>query len=267
MDKTSASFYNKSQKIEAGHFEKSEQKQGCRNGFLAIIFISITILNYLVWPIFVRPINHNKFDYRNPSLTPISVIGSSTYENLVPLEAHIMSKCPDAQDCLEMMIIPTMERISEKINFTLSYIGEPTENDGIHCMHGPEECMGNIVELCAAKVYPNPRIYLGFTMCLTKEYKDIPDRSLLEECALEYGIDFKKLNECASKDNGHHGIELLRQSARHSMEVGVTKSCTIRLNEEIYCVRDGREWTECPHGPAVEDLVSAVEGLHQNPCL
>ncbi|RKF53885.1 putative gamma interferon inducible lysosomal thiol reductase [Erysiphe neolycopersici] len=263
MEKTSLSIYNTSLKSESEHFEKSVPKQGCRYWFLAITFVFITILNYLVWPIYFRPIGLSKFDHRNSRIRPLSVTGSSTHENLVPLEAHIMSKCPDAQDCLELMIIPTMERISEKINFTLSYIGEPIGNDGIHCMHGPEECIGNIVELCAAKVYPDPQIYLGFTMCLTKEYKEIPDRSLLEECALEHGIDFKKLNECASKDNGHYGLELLRQSARHSKEVGVTKSCTVRLNEEIYCVRDGREWTECPHGPAVEDLVNAVEGLYQ----
>ncbi|KHJ30416.1 putative gamma interferon inducible lysosomal thiol reductase [Erysiphe necator] len=175
-----------------------------------------------------------------------------------------MSKCPDAQDCLKMMVLPTMERISEKINFTLSYIGETTPNDGVYCMHGPEECMGNIAELCAAKVYPDPKIYLGYAMCLSREYSEIPDRGLLEECALEYGMDFQKLNQCASKDDGDYGIELLRQSIRHSKEVGVTKSCTVRLNEKIYCVRDGRKWVECPNGPAVEDLISAVEDLYQN---
>jgi hypothetical protein len=80
---------------------------------------------------------------------------------LVPLEAHIMSKCPDAQDCLRMMVLPTMQRVLDKVNFTLSYIGTPTDNDGVDCMHGPEECMGNIIELCAAKLYPDPKIYLG----------------------------------------------------------------------------------------------------------
>lgn len=82
---------------------------------------------------------------------------------LVPLEAHIMSKCPDAQDCLRMMVLPTMQRVLDKVNFTLSYIGTPTDNDGVDCMHGPEECMGNIIELCAAKLYPDPKIYLGMS--------------------------------------------------------------------------------------------------------
>lgn len=41
----------------------------------------------------------------------------------VPLEAHIMSKCPDAKDCLHDMILPAMQNISDKVDFKLSYIG------------------------------------------------------------------------------------------------------------------------------------------------
>lgn len=42
----------------------------------------------------------------------------------VALEAHIMSKCPDARDCLQNLVVPTMAQVSEKVNFTLSYIGQ-----------------------------------------------------------------------------------------------------------------------------------------------
>lgn len=62
----------------------------------------------------------------------------------VALEAHIMqvscnvarccnqpanhrrdrSKCPDARDCLQDLILPTMQQVSAKVNFTLSYIGK-----------------------------------------------------------------------------------------------------------------------------------------------
>ena len=42
---------------------------------------------------------------------------------LIPLEAHIMSKCPDAKDCLNKLVVPSMVEISDKVNFTLSYIG------------------------------------------------------------------------------------------------------------------------------------------------
>ena len=41
----------------------------------------------------------------------------------VALEAHIMSKCPDAKDCLHDMILPAMQNVSTKVDFKLSYIG------------------------------------------------------------------------------------------------------------------------------------------------
>ena len=49
--------------------------------------------------------------------------GLQRIETLVPLEAHIMSKCPDAKDCLEKLVVPSMVNVSDKVNFTLSYIG------------------------------------------------------------------------------------------------------------------------------------------------
>ncbi len=42
---------------------------------------------------------------------------------LVPLEAHIMSKCPDARDCLQDLVVPAMEKIVDKVDFRLSFIG------------------------------------------------------------------------------------------------------------------------------------------------
>ncbi|KAH9897310.1 hypothetical protein F4778DRAFT_255621 [Xylariomycetidae sp. FL2044] len=144
-----------------------------------------------------------------------------TTNSLVPLEAHIMSKCPDATYCLKEMVLPAMVRVYEKVNFTLSYIGTPTENDGVDCKHGPDECMGNILELCAAHLYPDPKIYLGFTMCLAKDYKHIPQRDLVEDCALEHAIDFSKLNECATRDNGAFGTALLRNSVQRTAKVSL----------------------------------------------
>ena len=41
----------------------------------------------------------------------------------VPLEIGIMSKCPDARDCLHDMILPAMQNVSHKVDFKMSYIG------------------------------------------------------------------------------------------------------------------------------------------------
>lgn len=142
-----------------------------------------------------------------------------------------MSKCPDARDCLRDLILPTMQNASDKVDFTLSYIGKVyPHGDEVECKHGQGECLGNILELCAASLYPDPKIYLGFTMCLSNNYSLIPQRSFVTDCALEYGIDFDKLNDCMSKDDGSYGVGLLKESVQRSAEANVTYSCTVSLN-------------------------------------
>lgn len=79
--------------------------------------------------------------------------------------------------------------------------------------------LGNIIELCAQHLYPDPKTYLGFTNCLTRDYPLIPQRSLIEDCALEHAVDFNKLNECATRDDGAFGVGLLRESVVRSAEV------------------------------------------------
>lgn len=79
--------------------------------------------------------------------------------------------------------------------------------------------MGNILELCARELYPDPKINLGFIMCLTKDYTNIPERTLVEDCALEHAVDVQKLNDCATADDGAHGMALLRESVERSAAV------------------------------------------------
>lgn len=79
--------------------------------------------------------------------------------------------------------------------------------------------MGNIIELCARELYPDPKINLGFIMCLTDDYSHIPERSLVEDCALEHAVDIKAINECATRDDGAHGMSLLRRSVMRSANV------------------------------------------------
>lgn len=42
--------------------------------------------------------------------------------NKIPLEVHIMSKCPDARDCLQQLVVPAMEQVNGKVDFGLSFI-------------------------------------------------------------------------------------------------------------------------------------------------
>ncbi|KAL5612029.1 hypothetical protein BROUX41_000409 [Berkeleyomyces rouxiae] len=188
--------------------------------------------------------------------------GVHAVEKRVPLEIHIMSKCPDAEMCLSELVVPAMVKAGDKVDFKLSFIGEPTEDDGgVLCKHGPTECVGNIIELCAFELYQDPKISLGFTMCITRDYSHIPERSLVEDCALEYGMDFQALNECTNREDGAHGISMLRRSVDETRAAGVTKSCTVRVDNKIYCIADGGVWGNCPNGFSVDALVETIDAL------
>lgn len=71
-----------------------------------------------------------------PQATPETITTQSTdaksnLTGLVPLEAHIMSKCPDAKICLEELVVPAMEHVVDMVNFRLSYIGSVDDNDSL----------------------------------------------------------------------------------------------------------------------------------------
>ena len=189
---------------------------------------------------------------------PPASLSNTNQSNLVPLEAHIMSKCPDAKTCLQDLVVPAMEQIAKKVDFQLSYIGKVDEKDTIHCMHGSTECLGNMLGLCANELYPNePKISLGFSTCLIMSYQRIPSRDLVESCALEHGISFDDLNACISEEG--KGLDLLEASVKRSENAGVKKSCTVRLGGEIWCIMDGGKWKDCKEGHEVRDLVEVVE--------
>ena len=134
------------------------------------------------------------------------------------------------------------------------------KSDAVSCMHGPGECLGNMIQLCAARIYPDPKIYLGFTNCMTSSYSQIPNKDLIQNCALEHGVDFERVNKCISEEG--HGSELLRKSMLRSQENNVTKSCTVRLAGKVRCIRDGGKWYDCPGGSGVADLVRDIENLY-----
>lgn len=92
-------------------------------------------------------------------------------------------------------------------------------------------------------------------------YRDIPRRSLVQNCALEHGVDFDLLNACVSEEG--KGLELLESSVKRSAEAGVKYSCTVRLDDKFRCIRDGGQWKDCEGGSSVKDLVEDVERLYK----
>lgn len=79
-----------------------------------------------VWPVYVpnSVANRVSMDYHPRQLKNCPTVTSEQGPKRIPLEAHIMSKCPDAQECLQDLVLPAMEKISDKVDFRLSFIAE-----------------------------------------------------------------------------------------------------------------------------------------------
>ncbi len=88
----------------------------------------LTVLLALLLPIYILfkflsfP-NSTNFARESSPSTRISLTSQNNASALVPLEAHVMSKCPDARDCLQDLVVPAMEEIWNKVDFRLSFIG------------------------------------------------------------------------------------------------------------------------------------------------
>jgi len=219
-----------------------------------VVFLFFTVI-YII-PTLSPSLSPDSVPYGNPA-KPLA----KSNRTLVPLEAHVMSKCPDAKDCLVDLVVPAMEQMAEKVDFTLSYIGRIDDSNTVHCKHGATECLGNMMSLCANELFPdNVKISLGFSTCLILSYQKIPQRPLVEDCALEHGIAFEDINACISEEG--KGLDLLQSSVERSAKANVTKSCTVRVGGKKWCIRDGAEWKDCERGHEVKDLVNEINRLY-----
>ncbi|KAF8251617.1 hypothetical protein K440DRAFT_511176, partial [Wilcoxina mikolae CBS 423.85] len=181
----------------------------------------------------------------------------------VPLELHIMSQCPDATYAFTHLILPSLFQIAHLVNYTQSFIGTPVSGGGVACKHGPSECLGNMLHLCAASLTTPTLDYLPFSKTLLEDYEKVTDQEFVKSAAEKAGIDFEELNKKVSDIGPGGGMDLLLKSVERSEEAGVKRSATIRVEGEVVCVRDDEMWKECKYGDTVEDLVRVVKEAHR----
>ncbi|KAL2380586.1 hypothetical protein RJ035_006743 [Blastomyces gilchristii] len=148
------------------------------------------------------------------------------------------------------------------------------KSSDVSCKHGPPECVGNMFMLCAANLPFPPGAQtqnktpivrsLGFANCLLASYNKIPERELIEDCSLEFDLDFGALNVYVSRQvdedddpDGVSGLALLTTNFK--------RNTTLGINEKIWCIRDGHTWKDCqPHGDETPTLVDEINRLYGN---
>lgn len=169
---------------------------------------------------------------------------SATHHNVkVSVQLGVMSRCPDALLC-ESVFNGVMERVAEKMELSLTYVAkyghstivspsyvssriDASEPDfGVRCKHGPDECAGNVQQLCVAKHEPLSS-WWEFVQCQNYEgIEKIGNAEVTLKCARIAGIDWNssQAGECAGLDGngkGTEGVKLLQKSVVLSHQLGI----------------------------------------------
>ncbi|KAF5393670.1 hypothetical protein D9757_000043 [Collybiopsis confluens] len=204
----------------------------------------------------------------------------------VPVTLGVMSRCPDALLC-ENLFDTVLKKVSDKIDFRLVYIAQVNSSEpefGATCLHGPEECAGNVHQLCAAEYTPldnwwefvNCNNYQGrnkacLSYTLPWTYIDFRQQIGLPEtakqCAHIAQIDWETsgVGECAGLDGsgrGTEGVNLLHKSILLGKTMGLEKSCTIMINSEPVCIHDGT-WKACENGHRASDFIRQINAAYE----
>jgi hypothetical protein len=104
-------------------------------------------------------------------------------------------------------------------------VSDPTF--GVTCPHGPDECAGNVQQLCVAKHTP-VSTWWEFVMCQNYQGRDMigrPDIAL--RCGRTVKVDWQgsAIGQCAGKNGsgtGKEGVRLLRESIYFADSLGIT---------------------------------------------
>lgn len=157
-----------------------------------------------------------------------AVTGVNTTEptDAARLDLYVMSQCPyGVQSVNEMPAIK--ERLGKGVDINIEYIGAE-QNGKFQSLHGEPEIIGDTIQLCVKKHYPDKMI--DFAVCQNNnDPRDLTQS--IDKCAEQTGIDAETIKTCYKGDEGE---ELLRRSFAKASEAGAQASPTIIIEGEQY---------------------------------
>jgi len=135
----------------------------------------------------------------------------------VDVTLYYESLCPDCQLFIRQQLYPTYQKIGDIFNLTLVPYGNAEETKRgdkwvFQCQHGPNECLGNLIETCAISLLKNLSVSFPFVHCfeVSIERSGNP-KSVAQHCAKSLGIDYAPIEACVS---GPQGNELEHEMAK-----------------------------------------------------
>lgn len=142
------------------------------------------------------------------------------------LEFYVMSQCPYGTQ-VEDAVKPALDKLGEAVDFSIDFIATDKGNGQFDSLHGQNEVLGNIVQLCAMKY--NPDTSMDMITCMNQNAGAIP--SNWEKCASDNKLDAAKIKACYE---GPEGKDLHSKSILKSNTAGAQASPTMFLNGKEY---------------------------------
>lgn len=135
----------------------------------------------------------------------------------VDVTLYYESLCPDCQLFIRQQLYPTYLKIGDIFNLTLVPYGNAEETKRgdkwvFQCQHGPNECLGNLIETCAISLLKNISVSFPFVHCFEVSIEHSGDpKSVAQHCAKSSEIDYTPIEACV---NGPQGNELEHEMAK-----------------------------------------------------
>lgn len=135
-----------------------------------------------------------------------------------------------------------------RATFCICRIDAQEPDFGVTCMHGREECAGNVQQLCAFK-YADRSNWWEFVQCQNYQGRENVGRAdVALKCADAAGIDWSNdgTGQCAGMDGsgtGSEGAELLKESVLHGQKLEIRSV----LLPRITIILDSWMYPDRPH--------------------
>jgi len=144
----------------------------------------------------------------------------------VKLDFYVMSQCPYGIQVVNA-IAPVVKQLGGALDLSINYIGGDDGSGNFNSLHGQNEVLGDIVQLCAMKYEPVK--YIDMFTCMNEKSTGIPAN--WESCAQKYSMDSQAIKSCYE---GAEGKQLLSASFKKASDVQASGSPTIYLKGKRY---------------------------------
>jgi len=150
--------------------------------------------------------------------------------NVVAFEMSMWPDCGGWKSQFDQQVMQA-QGLPAILSLTEYFVGTDDGSGNFECMHGDQECQGNIIELCAYNVtYPASQYgWWNMGVCMQNDYDNIPDNA--QNCAQQAGLDWNKITACVSSGLGN---KLFSASIVYANSMDVQATPTIYIAGQAY---------------------------------